>query len=144
MTRKAQDRQRTYWRIKQQESRSKRSSQKIRRKKEKDRIYLNNKKTDEEQTECEEKPQNEEVTTPGCMSHSAVRKAAQRTKLPAKFADTLQYIMKASPNKRRALEEKGLIATKNDKCNRKIIEIMKEKLQNTKIKKSLLPGLKVM
>lgn len=40
--------------------------------------------------------------------------------------------------------DKGIIPSEKDKCNWRIMEIVKEKLTDKKMKKSLLPALKVM
>lgn len=40
--------------------------------------------------------------------------------------------------------DKGIIPSEKDKCNWRIMEIVREKLMDKKMKKSLLPALKVM
>lgn len=139
LTRRETDKKREYWKEKQRQSRAKRSSQKIRRKKEKDREYVKKKRII---TEVQETCRTE--SSPKKMSQSAVRKAVQRANLPKdaeNFAETMEYIISASPNKRPALEEKGVISTKKHNCNERIVDILKEKLKNRKMKKSLLPAL---
>ncbi|WAR17866.1 hypothetical protein MAR_032460 [Mya arenaria] len=135
LTRKETEKKRKYWRQKQKSCRERRTSQKIRRKKEKDRMNV---KVKRNQKSCI-----------NSISESKVNltKTIQRAKLPKKpdtFAETMNMILIASPRKRKAMTDRGLLRTNTDRCNNLIVEILKEKMKNKKTRKTLLPGLKVL
>lgn len=123
LTRKEREKQRHYWREKQREHRSGRSTQKHRRVKEKDRLYRQNCKSDNNQVSHDQQikllstePTTEEnlSTALETWTPAARRKAISRInrKLPRcrnKFAEAVTAILaKTTPKKREALRKKGI------------------------------------
>ncbi|CAC5385883.1 unnamed protein product [Mytilus coruscus] len=93
LTRSQKEEQRGYWRERQKICRSKKSSQKKRRIKERDRNYRRNVRTKDSSTQANEFHESDDksTTTLSCYSKEAVRKSASRCHLPShaeKFAET--------------------------------------------------------
>ena len=114
LTRAEREKKREYWRGKKRESRARRSVQKIRRVREKDREYRKDARSAQIETNSSSQDSQLEISQGSIWTPSARRKAISRikTKLPkspTKFALSISSLIhNATPRKKRALEERGL------------------------------------
>lgn len=147
LTRKEREKKRAYWRKKQKECRAKHSSQKVRRKREKDNRYraalklqkhLQRKRYEQKLSKlASTSDESRESFSPEALKKASYRLKKYMPKTPIKFAEVINKLVNtASPRKKKELTNKGITSTTEKVLLTKVAESFTNQMKEGQISKA--------